>query len=47
MNPQLEVGAAGGVPGDSGVSRRGDVSGEEMMAEHHDYSHDQQKCKMI
>ena len=43
----MEVGTARGVPGDSGVSQRGDISGEEIIAKHHDYSHDQQKCKMI
>ena len=40
INPKLKVGTAYGamgVPGDSGVSRRGDSSGEEIMAKHHGY----------
>jgi hypothetical protein len=41
INPRLKVGTArGGVPGDPGVSRRGDISGEEiiLIAKHHGYA---------
>ena len=35
INSQLKVGMARGVHGDSGVSRRGDISGDEIIDKHH------------